>query len=218
MEIKIRVKGSDSRKIDDLVHFQGDLKELTEINYQKLKKEIIELGFCEAVVIWGDKILNGHQRIRTLKRMRDEGFDIPLIPVTTVQADDEKQARRIVLSLTSQFGKLTEESLLAFAKESDINLDEIVESFNFPELNMKRLDDLSTDELKDLTELNAEDDSGAVPNVDMQGVVDGRVEYMILTFASQEEYLRVYKSLNLGVNTRRVEYADFMKNHCSVEV
>lgn len=149
--IQIKVKGSELRNINELEDFQGDLKTLTEENYIKLRKEILDLGFCEPLVVWGKNILNGHQRIKTLKRMRDEeGFEIPAIPVNVVQADSFKEAKKMVLSLTSQFGKMSEESLMNFMKESDLEMDEVMNSFEFAGLDMESLEGLFSDDTGDI--------------------------------------------------------------------
>jgi len=141
--VKICCAGSGSIPISELTPFQGDLKSLSDENYEKLKKEILELGFSEPISVWmkGGKALtlNGHQRARTLQRMADEGYKIPAIPISQVEASSEKQAKLKVLALTSQYGEMTAESLSLFLDEADINLDEAMESFRFPEVDFNEM-------------------------------------------------------------------------------
>jgi hypothetical protein len=138
--IEIKCKGSSLAQINDLVPFQGNLKDLSEENYKKLRKEILELGFSEPVSVWEHdgvlKILNGHQRLKTLKMMRDEGFEIPPIPISFIQAKDDEEAKKKILALTSQYGNITSHGLREFMGDSGLDFSDISSSFSFPEINM----------------------------------------------------------------------------------
>lgn len=141
--IRINCTGAELLPIEFLNELQGGLKELSKPNEAKLRKNILELGFSEPVTIWkkGEKyyIVNGHQRVKVLGNMAAEGYDIPKIPANIVEAKDEAEAKRLVLSLTSQFGEITEEGMLAFANEAGLALKDIDESFVFPELDVGKL-------------------------------------------------------------------------------
>ena len=85
--------------LDELRFFQGELKELTEVAFHKLRKEILETGFNFAYHAWKNPennhwyILDGHQRKRVLTKMRDdEGFNVPNLPVVRVMAKNYKAA------------------------------------------------------------------------------------------------------------------------------
>lgn len=121
--------------------FQGNLKNLSKENYERLKAQILKSGFAEPFSAWRDQIgnlqlLNGHQRSRTLKTMREEGYKIPeQFPVNIIDAPDLKSAKELVLSLTSQFGEMTLEGLDEFTVDiPDFNPDD----FRFPELNLEQ--------------------------------------------------------------------------------
>ena len=139
-QVEIKCKGASALPIESLVPFQGELKTLSEENFKKLKRDILELGFSEPISIWNgqDKayILNGHQRLHTLKKMQSEGYTIPEIPVNLVEADSLEQAKKKVLSLTSQFGVMSAQGLFDFIKDTTIKFDDINASFNFPDMNM----------------------------------------------------------------------------------
>jgi len=81
--VRIACEGTELVEIDELRELQGELKELTEENYQKLRGRIAEQGFSAPLFVWGRGkrpfIIDGHQRVRTLKRMRDEGWKVPSI-------------------------------------------------------------------------------------------------------------------------------------------
>lgn len=138
--VKIACKGADAVPVDSLVHFQGDLKSLSKENYDKLKAEILVLGFSEPVSVWSHEgqlfLLNGHQRTRVLKQMGEEGFVIPPIPVNYVDASDIKEAKKKVLSLTSQYGQMEREGLYQFMTEADLTLPEL-DNFRFPEIDLE---------------------------------------------------------------------------------
>ena len=126
--------------LDDLQGFQGDLKTLSEENYRKLREEIIRDGFSEPISVWhkGTKpyfILNGHQRLTTLRRMREDGFEVPPIPISFVDALDEKAAKRKVLALTSQYGEITQDGLTEFIKAAELDFGDVAKSFVFPEID-----------------------------------------------------------------------------------
>lgn len=143
-QVKITCQGADYAPLDDFIWFQGDLKTLPDENYKKLKKLILKLGFSEPVSIWDDgnqkKLLNGHQRILALRKMRDEGYKVPYIPFSIVEAKDEKEAKQKVLSLASEFGKMSEQGLVNFIG-NDFQLKEVSE-FNLHSIEVGRLKDL----------------------------------------------------------------------------
>lgn len=133
MEIKIKCTASHFFELDELIVIQGNLKELSTENYEKLKKNILKHGFISPIHIWFNKeknvneILDGTQRLRTCQKMREEGIKIPKLPVTIIEAENEKEAREILLSLVSQYGKLSDEGLYEFLETSQIDFDVVKE-------------------------------------------------------------------------------------------
>lgn len=113
--IEIKCKAADLLPIDAILEFQGNLKKISKDNLRKLKTRIIEDGFIVPFFIWEDagdyKVLDGHQRLAALIALRQEGYDIPLLPVAYIEAKDEAEARRRLLSITSQYGEF-EQSVL----------------------------------------------------------------------------------------------------------
>lgn len=144
MGVRIEVEGKDVLPLDSLTEFQGNLKELSKENYEKFKKDILSLGFISPIHVWragkDNFCLDGHQRIRTLKKMREEGIEIPSIPVVYVQAKDKKEAKKKILSLTSQFGKITGEGLYEFINEAGIDFADVKNEFSFHEINFDKFE------------------------------------------------------------------------------
>ena len=107
--IQIKCKAHQTLPIDLLLEFQGGLKRLSEKNREKLIGSICNRGFIAPIFVWDDKgdyrLLDGHQRLKTLLWMRQKGWNIPMLPVDVIEADDEQDAKRKLLAITSQYGE-----------------------------------------------------------------------------------------------------------------
>ncbi len=116
--------------ITELLPLQGDLKELSERNYNKLKKSLIENGVIVPFFVWleAGKLLDGHQRQRVFLK---EGWLMD-VPVVYVSAATEQEAKQKLLAISSQFGQITQEGLDAFTW--DISDEWIQESVHFDAL------------------------------------------------------------------------------------
>jgi hypothetical protein len=144
MRIEIKCKGEAEIPIKSIKEFQGDLKELNPINYGKLRQAILKLGFSEPLSIWNYKgtnyILNGHQRLKAVKKMSDEGIGVPKnIPINFIQAKNIKEAKLKVLSLTSQFGKFNKAEVLTFLEENKIEIEEYNKMFSLTGINIAKI-------------------------------------------------------------------------------
>lgn len=120
--IQIKCQGADALPIDLLVPFQGNLKKLTKKNAEKLSKQITK-RFIDPIKVWQHegfyKILNGHQRLKSLLFLRESGYDIPLLPVDYIHADSEEEARENVLMLDSQYGEFDDAELKDWLEKLD---------------------------------------------------------------------------------------------------
>lgn len=128
--------------VDLFKEFQGELKSLSKIAYEQLKNEILRRGFSFPINVWKNGgtmyILDGHQRLRTLMKMREEGYEIPEIPFNSIEAVDEKEAKLKLLSAASQYGKLESQGLYEFIENSKVDLSEVLEQFRFPEIDAQK--------------------------------------------------------------------------------
>lgn len=139
-EIRIACRGAEAVPWTKLVPFQGALKTLSEGNYQKFKEEIIRDGYAEPISCWlraGEYVvLNGHQRLLTIKRMvTEEGYTVAPLPVSIVFVQNERQANELVLALTAQFGEMTNESLADFLRERGLPFKETLDRFPHRDVN-----------------------------------------------------------------------------------
>lgn len=144
--IRITCKSGYSTSIDELKPLQGDLKELSKENYAKLKKEIITEGFDAPFFVWTESanarwILDGHQRLRTLIKMREEGFEVGDLPYIPIEAQDMAEAKRKLLGYASQYGSITSQGLYEFLEKSNIPFDEMDARFRFPEIKNDQFKD-----------------------------------------------------------------------------
>ena len=139
---KLRVTCTASKMValNDLVPFQGELKSLGKNEYEKLKKSILRYGISFPFFLWKNrgklKVLDGHQRERVLIQMRDEGYQIPKLPAEFIEAKNEKEAKEKILLLSSQYGKLTEETLHQFIVEAELDFPDIKEVLSLPEIDL----------------------------------------------------------------------------------
>lgn len=122
--------------IADLLPTQGNLKDLTETNYKKLKSTIENRGFSYPVYIWENEdglkyLLDGHQRQRVLTT---EGWNEP-IPYLKVPADNIQEAMARLLEITSQYATITQEGIDEFIAKYGLNEAEILNSTSFDAIN-----------------------------------------------------------------------------------
>lgn len=168
-QIKIACQTKDYLPLDSLVEFQGELKSLSEENYQKLKSEILQTGFAFPIYVWQSKdginyILGGHQRTRTLRKLQKEGHEIPLIPCVLIEADNVKQAKRRIVQDVSQYGHVEKDGLYEFMNgESELSLEDLKNSFDLPGID---LDSFAIEYLEDNTVPQGEDDENIEPPVE----------------------------------------------------
>ena len=127
-KIIIKARGHLTLPIDRLIEFQGNLKRLTQRNREKLMASILKKGFIAPIFVWDDageyRLLDGHQRLKTLLWMREHGWDIPMLPVDVIEADDEQDAKKKLLAITSQYGEFTTDGYAEFV--NDIEVDDCV--------------------------------------------------------------------------------------------
>lgn len=134
--------------LEQMIGFQGDLKVMDEDAMQQLKNEMIENGFNSPIHIWRSPkqkkkfVLDGHQRCHALKSLRDDdGYGIPeSLPVDYIKAKNLKQAKHILLSRVSQYGRATPGGLYAFMADANIGIDEIKSSFKIPEIDIPKFE------------------------------------------------------------------------------
>ena len=82
-------------------------------------------------------ILDGTQRDRVLKRMAEDGYEVPPLPCALIQAKDRKEAAEKILLISSQYGKMTNHSLEDFLAENDLDLPELQDELELPSIDLE---------------------------------------------------------------------------------
>lgn len=140
--VEIKCKGSMTIPLEDIVIIQGDLKTLTEDNYKKLRHTIVTEGYCDPLNLWFDPKINkwcsldGTQRTFVLKGLKADGYLIPPIPANEIMAKDRKEAMKLILTFSSNYGKLTDDGLSNFCIDAGIDVDFLNTSVVLPEVSL----------------------------------------------------------------------------------
>ncbi len=181
MNIKITLKDADKfLKIDyrHLKPLQGNLKDLTEINYNKLKKSMEEFGYFVPVYVWTDAdgihwIEDGHGRLRLFTRehaqfyyeSEEEQEFTYEIPVIGIEAKDRIEAKEKLLVISSQYQTVTQEGYDEYVV--DLNHDWLIETTHFDVLSFEysniQTDEPTLPEEKGIFRVYVETDSEPVP-------------------------------------------------------
>lgn len=142
--------------IADILPTQGNLKDLTEKNYNKLKNTIINRGFSVPVYVWEDSkgvkhLLDGHQRQRVLTT---EGWNDP-IPYLKIPAKNIQEAMARLLEITSQYATITQEGIDEFIAKYELPEADVYEAtaFDAVKTEMPNFDIASESEQGKLDEL-----------------------------------------------------------------
>lgn len=108
--------------------FQGDLKELKEVEYRKLKLNLFgdegipQNEFFVPLMVWVEPktkkpyILDGHQRINVIKSCNGEPYELPYIPI---EAKNKVEAKKKLALVNSQYGRITRDGWDGFMHDVD---------------------------------------------------------------------------------------------------
>lgn len=152
MKIKINCEGTHYFGLDELHVLQDgegyQLKELTEENFSKLLHSIEQRGFTFPFFFWyceeeeKNYFLDGTQRNKVLEWMIESGeYELPeKYPAVRIYADSKKEAAESILLQSAAYGKITDDGLLGFITEFEINLDDLKTDLILPEINLEEMD------------------------------------------------------------------------------
>lgn len=127
--MEVKCKGSATLQLQELTEFQGGLKNRTRTDVDKIITSIHKFGFATPFFIWNhdgiNHVLDGHGRLLALNIMKQQGEEIPPLPVVYVDCKDEATARQLLLRITSQYGTMTNASVLEFMQGLEIEVSEL---------------------------------------------------------------------------------------------
>jgi len=139
-EISIHCKGNRYLKYSELKAFQGNLKEMSKENYQKLKALILKHGLIAPIFVWNQKeILDGHGRLLVLKELFKEGYSIADIPIVDIDAKTRKEAAEILLSINSHFQTIKGEGLYEFMHNFELDFD-TMKDYTLPDIDLSHFE------------------------------------------------------------------------------
>lgn len=141
-QINIAANTQDHLPLTDLVEFQGELKSLSKENYGRLAASIERDGFIAAIHVWRSPedgrnyVLDGHQRLRTVRQMvASNAYTCPVLPVVYVNADSRLEAKKKLLAMASQFGRVEPQGLYEFMTDIDMDTSQLFANYHFPEID-----------------------------------------------------------------------------------
>ena len=200
-EIKSRIVKMELVKWRELKWLQVNLKELSEVGSEKLKRSLVDNDFSMPFHVWQDKgtiwILDGHHRQKVMIELEEkDGVKIPdLLPAIFIRCKNKKEASKLVLVYTSIYAEVVPEGLVEFLKENDLDWEELKEEIDIPGINL----DYYFGEVDPL------------PNVDIEGQVISKSEYIIVIFGDNEEYIQTRERLGLKGLTRTLSFEELSK-------
>lgn len=129
-------------ELDELLSFQGALKSADNESLLKLRASLVRNGIVFPLFIWKAPdshtyLLDGTHRTICLRDLRETGYQIPPVPVVTIDAKSEQEAKDILLLATSQHSKVTRAGLKVFTK--DIDTSKFAGEINIQGLNIRSL-------------------------------------------------------------------------------
>ena len=110
--------------------FQGDLKELKEAEYRKLKLNLFGDGvipqneFFVPLMVWIEPktkkpyILDGHQRVNVIKSCNGEPYELPYLQI---DAKNKVEAKKKLALVNSQYGRITRDGWDSFMHDVDVD-------------------------------------------------------------------------------------------------
>lgn len=138
--VEIKCQGAKTLKLSEMNVLQGALKTLSDETYKNFKVEIARHGYSEPIGVWQNKkkwwILSGTQRHTGLSRMEKEGWTVPALPVSVIEASSLQEAHEKVLSLATVLGDITKDSLKNYVIEHQIDIT-FLKTLKLPNINFQ---------------------------------------------------------------------------------
>ena len=155
--IEIKCTGSGNLELKDLTVIQGGIKFLSEEGASRLKKSILKYGFSAPIFIWtsGTKkvknnILDGTQRVTVLNSLKDEGYEIPPLPVVYIQAKNRNEAKEKLLHITSQYGDFDKKWLSEFLDGITSDMESMSVRLTNEELGLNDVPDFTPENMPEI--------------------------------------------------------------------
>ena len=119
---------------------QEDFKEWLPNGDKKLIDSLLKYQFADPFKVWQSEgvlyCLDGRHRFLDLKQVSELGNIVPdLLPATFIDCDNIKEAAELVLVYSSAYAKITQQGLLDFVKNFDLDFPDMQQIMNIPEFD-----------------------------------------------------------------------------------
>lgn len=107
-------------KLNQLTQFQGNLKKRTDKDIQALSDSILNEGLLMPFAVWKSEdknyLLDGHGRFQALVKLslNDPSILEQELPCLFITAKTEEEAKKALLQITSQYGRITKQGAISF--------------------------------------------------------------------------------------------------------
>lgn len=151
--ITIACTGARNMTVDEFQAMQGNLKTISPDNLDILKQRILKYGFDAPIFVWGNYILDGHQRLAAIQSLIDEGYAVPKegLPVCEIKAKNMADAKKRLLGYISQYGHITQSGLDEFL--DGLDLAEISTEIDLPGFDLPDEPYMPENKEKEISEL-----------------------------------------------------------------
>ncbi|QYS85421.1 hypothetical protein JJC03_09235 [Flavobacterium oreochromis] len=119
---------------------QPNFKEWIGSSDKKLQESLLKYQFADPFKVWEENgtiyCLDGKHRYLDLVKLSESGLDVPeLLPATFIDCASKKEAAELVLIYSSSYAKITEQGLLEFVQNFELDFPDLAEMINIPDFD-----------------------------------------------------------------------------------
>jgi DNA modification methylase len=119
---------------------QEDFKEWLPNGDKKLIDSLLKYQFADPFKVWQSEgvlyCLDGRHRFLDLKQVSELGNIVPdMLPATFIDCHNIKEAAELVLVYSSAYARITQQGLLDFVKNFDLDFPDLQQIMNIPEFD-----------------------------------------------------------------------------------
>jgi DNA modification methylase len=119
---------------------QENFKEWVNNGAEKLVESILKYQFIAPFMVWHNEgvnyCLDGRHRFLDLEKVASSGASVPdLLPATFVDCANIKEAAELVLVYSSHYAKITQQGLLDFVTNFDLDFPDMQAMMNIPDFD-----------------------------------------------------------------------------------
>lgn len=183
----------------DLKFLQSEnLKDLPKQAEEKLKQSILNNDFCQTFNVWQKGkdvfLLDGHHRVKILKKLEEEGNIIPdKFPANFIDCKNRKEACKLLLIYSSIYAKIEQDGLVEFLELEELTFDDLKFDIELPDMDFEDFEKNFSNSNKAEEELDEipEEKKEAVSRLGDLFLIDGRHRVLCGDSTKQEDVERL---------------------------